>query len=165
MSIDYGIYVGPYARCIVRRVEAQRLHLTCPNAGCSKYGSTLRTEFCDRCGARTESLPEFYTADAVDAWDVRERIDDRLRTPGGDGYMAWSREQGAHLWTPNIGMPGRDMHLDSRVDFALIDITPEQARDELTRFAAFFASELALFRELYGPNAVSGHWGIIQEYT
>lgn len=60
MSISYSTYVGPYVRCEVRQIEAQRLHSTCPNAGCANYGTDVRTKFCGRCGARVESLPESY---------------------------------------------------------------------------------------------------------
>jgi len=165
MSISYGIYVGPYARCAVGTKEAQRLHITCPNAGCANHGKDVRSEFCGRCGARVESLPQAYTDDMVDQWDIRERIDDRLRSPGGDGYMRWVDEHRAHLWIPNVGMPGRDMHLEAHEDFALYDFTPGLVQVETAQFGIFFGPELAILHGAYGASAVSLHWGVIQDYS
>lgn len=165
MSINYQTYVGPYVRCVVGTKEAQRLHVTCPNAGCVNYGTDVRTPFCDRCGAKIASLPETYIDDAVDQGDLRDAIGERLINPSGDGYYFWRQVQHIHLWVPNISMPGRDPRLEEREDFALVEITPALIEEERAQFEAFFAAELAAFRKAYGEAAVTIHWGVIQDYS
>lgn len=164
MSTDYRTYVGPYARCAVARVPVTRLQITCPNTVCKNHGEGLRTPFCDLCGTRVESLPQTGSAQAVDRWDVREEINEALAGAGGDAYWRWSESNGIHLWMPNLKMPGRRPHLEDRTDFALFEITEGQIATEILQFQITFEDALTVLRERYGADAVTLHWGIIQDY-
>lgn len=164
MSISYETYVGPYVRCAVGTKEEKQAYISCPNAECPNHGMALRTPYCEKCGAKVQSLTRTFTAEAVDAWDVREKIDDRLTIPGGDAHMTWCEENHAHLWMPNVPTPWRDGHLEERADFFLQEIQIGEPAGEMLAFADFFAPELTTLRATYGVNAVSIHWGIIQYY-
>lgn len=164
MSISYETYVGPYARCANGTKEENQQYISCPNADCENHQKALRTPYCEKCGTKVQSLTRTFTAEAVDAWDVGEKIDDRLTTPGDDAHMTWSEENHAHLWMPNVSTPWRNGHLEERADFFLQEIQLGDCATEISAFADFFAPELTALRAAYGANAVSIHWGIIQYY-
>ena len=165
MSIDYGTYVGPYVRCAVGTKEIQALRIACPNPECLNYACELRTPYCHLCGKQVGSVTHTVTVDAVDVWDMRETIDDALTTPSGDAYMHWAEASRAHLWIPNRAMPGRDPHLESRVDFALVAIEPGQIQAELDAFRRQFQHQILQLIAAYGVDVVTLHWGIIQDYS
>src|SRR6266581_1239600 len=126
MSFTYDTYVGPYARCAVARAPITKLRIACLNETCKNHERDMRVKFCELCGSQTGTVSHAEMRDAVDQWEVQEEIDEALCSPGGDGYMNWTRANGAHLWKPNQHMPGRDPHLESREDFALFEITSQQ---------------------------------------
>lgn len=164
MSIDYGIYVGPYVRCVTEQVEATKERRACTNVKCEKQlGGVGDYVFCPRCGSPVGLVPYVEKADAVDQWEVRESFNDELADPSGDGYLKWARENGAHLWVPNTITPWRDCHLEAHSDFNLVEITARQVSQELTAFATQFATEIGILHERY--SRVTVHWGIIQDYS
>lgn len=164
MSADYGTYVGPYARCAVARVPVTRLQIACPNKECPNHTKGLRVPFCELCGSKVASLPHVELDFTVDQWDVQEDIHEALAQPGGDGYMRWSEANAAHLWKPNKQMPGRDPHLESREAFALFEIAAPQIAAEIAQFQVTFEDALTELRARYGADAVTLHWGVIQDY-
>lgn len=165
MSIDYRTYVGPYVRCAVGTKEIQALRIACPNAECPNHTREMRTPYCDRCGARVGSVEHTVTVDAVDVWDMREALNDTLATPSGDAYMRWAEANHAHLWISNVAVPMRDPHLESRVDFALFEITSTRVVAELDTFRRQFQNEILQLIAAYGGDAVTLHWGIVQDYS
>jgi hypothetical protein len=165
MSFTYDTYVGAYARCAVERVPVTRLQITCPTDGCENHGKGMRQSFCQLCGAKVASLPHVELDFAIDQWQVREDIDEVLVQPGGDEYVRWSEANAAHLWMPNQSMPGRDPHLDSREPFMLQEITAKQVETEILQFQITFEDVLTELRARYGADAVTLHWGIIQDYS
>lgn len=165
MSIDYRTYVGPYVRCAVGTKQIQALRIACPNAECLNHTRGLRASYCDLCGARVGNIEHTVTVDAVDVWDMRETIDDALTTPSGDAYMRWVEAERAHLWIPNRAMPGRDPHLESHIDFALSEIMPTRVQAELGGFRRQFQNEILQLIAAYGGDAVTLHWGIVQDYS
>lgn len=156
MSIDYGTYVGPYVRCVVGQVDTQKERPQCTKCG-RGYASPLG--FCHDCGGKIDMVAHIEMDDAVDDWDVREHIQDRLATPSGDGYYTWKRENHAHLWVPNINSSG--YHLDTREDFNLVEITDIGT----VAFELQFSGDIAYLRSQYGADNVTIHWGIIQDYS
>lgn len=165
MSIDYGIYAGPYVCCVVRRVPVTKLHITCPNTECKNHGRDMRSAYCDLCGGKCATLSYVELEDAVDHWDVSEAIDERLSSASGDAYARWSEENRVHLWTPNKPIQLVAGHLDAREAFALHIIGPSTIEDEIARFKATFQKDIEYLESVYGADAVSFHWGIIQDYT
>lgn len=166
MGIDYGIYAGPYVRCAVRLEPVTKLHISCPNVECKNHGDALRTPFCNLCGSKVATLKHIEMAEAVDTWDVSEAINERLATAHGDAYHGrWSQENHAHLWMPNKPLELVAGHLDAREAFALFTIEPRTIELELARFQGAFQDDLDYLRTVYGVDAVTLHWGIIQDYT
>lgn len=162
MSIDYSTYVGPYARCAAAQEPKTQLRIACLNPQCASHAQGQRTKFCSLCGSPVGTVPHTVLDDAVSEWDVRESIDERLCTPGGDAYYEWKRTEHAHLWKPNIGKIGR--RLDGREAFNLDEIATEQPAREIAQFQEFFAADLETLRAAYGAGAVTLHWGVIQDY-
>lgn len=166
MSIDYGIYAGPYARCKVSLVEVTKLQISCPNAQCKNHARGLRTMYCDLCGSKVASVPHKEMDEAVDHWDVSEAINERLATAHGDQYHGrWLQENRTHLWMPNNPLELEAGHLNAREAFALFTIEPQTIADEMARFQSAFQDDLDYLRTVYGADAVTIHWGIIQDYT
>ncbi len=163
MSIDYETYIGPYARCAVDRADVPEPYVGCSNDACVNAAKSVSSPFCPVCGAKVTTRTRLVPGFAVDAWDVRERISDRLSPPSGDGYYFWTEKQGIHLWLANQHMPGRDFSLESRADFSIAAITPADIEREIAAFAEFFAADLDVLRAVYS-GAVSLHWGIVQHY-
>jgi hypothetical protein len=167
MSTSYRTYVGPYVRCAVGIVEVAVEKRGCTNAVCENHRRTLRVAdatYCHKCGAAIGPVLYAETRDAVRAWEVLEAIDERLTDGSGDAYLRWVEKERAHIWVANVSVPGRDYQLDE-TDFALIEITPDQIRAELALFEHHFAGELITLSDLYGPGAISLHWGVVQDYT
>lgn len=166
MSITYSTYVGPYVRCGVGQIERAETRRACTNVTCENHRRTIwapEALHCHCCGAPIGDVAYTVTVDAISDWDVRDALQDRLATPGGDGFIDWSREQGAHIWIPNIGDIGH--HLEEHADFNLAEITAVSMQEELDAFAVAFQLDLNLLRQIYGREAVSVHWGIIQDYS
>lgn len=168
MGIEYRTYVGPYVRCVVGTAEVEKSRRACLTQGCQNHqrdNAGRDSAFCSLCGSPIGLVPYTVVELAVDEWDVRDALNERLATPSGDGYSFWARDEYAHLWIPNVSTPGRDYSLDERADFALMEITPEQALEERAAFTVQFQPELTVLRATYGADAVSIHWGIIQDYS
>ena len=166
MSIDYRTYVGPYVRCAVGVVSVTKERRSCANPACPGHQEEIyRAQFCQRCGSPIGKVPYTKTKDAVDAWYVIEAIDQRLTDASGDGYSRWVEQERAHIYIANVGIEGRSYHLEENADFALAEITPNQLNDEMAAFAGQFADEIAKLREMYSTEAVSLHWGILQDYS
>ena len=166
MGFSHDTYVGPYVRCAVAVIDKPELRRSCTNIACAKYGqwAPSDTAFCSRCGAPVGDVPHIARRHAVDEWDVREAIRERLTTAHGDAYDTWSIDNGVHLWKPNIATDGRDYHLKSGMDFYHIEIAPRQIEEEIAQFIQQFAAELDTLQMLYGTASVAVEWGIIQDY-
>jgi hypothetical protein len=166
MSIDYGIYVGPYVECKVQSIEVTKTRKACTKRGCPNHEREISgSAFCNLCGSPIGAVEYVETEQAVDDWPLTEAINERLTTTHGDAYYTWGRKQGIHLWKANVSTGGRDYHLESREDFALYEIAPDQIGSEVAAFEQQFARELAIFREAYGAGAVRVAWGVIQDYS
>lgn len=169
MSIDYHTYVGPYVRCRVAFVDTPSYQTGCPNQGCPRYARPSPTnggQFCSYCGTAIGQVAITEKKAAVDAWTLVDAIGHTLANASGGGAAEWERENGAHLWYTNAANDmERDYHLEEGIDFYTCEITPEQIREELAAFSQQFAEEIKLFRQHYGMNAVSVHWGVIQDYN
>jgi len=165
MSIDYGIYVGPYVRCKVDQAPVTRLQITCPNDACKNHKQPMRKPFCDLCGSKVATVPLTVMEDRIDTWDVREAIDERLCTASGDTYGRWSEENRTHLWKPNKQLGMVAGHLESREAFALFTIEPSVIGVEIARFQGAFSDDIEYLQTVYGADAVSIEWGIIQDYS
>lgn len=166
MSISYHTYVGPYVRCRVAFVDMPSYQVGCPNAKCPRFARPSSGDrHCRHCGAPIERVTVTEQRAAVDAWALVDAIGQTLTNASGDAAADWSREQGAHLWYANVETEGRDFHLETPEDFFVCEIAPGQIQAEIAAFEQQFASELALFRERYGVDAVSVRWGIIQDYS
>lgn len=165
MSIDYGTYVGPYIECRVETVQVTKTRKACTNRACKNHERQVSgSAFCNLCGSPIGPVEYTEPEHAVDQWDLSDAINETLTSAHGDGYYRWNREQGIHLWKPNVDTGGRDYHLESQEDFALFEIAPDQPAAEVVAFEAQFAAELARFRVAYGDSAVRVKWGIIQDY-
>lgn len=168
MSTNYTVYIGPYVRCTVGRVDVQREIRSCVNAACTEHTRIVWStdvQFCLRCGTTIGTVTMTETADAVDDRMVNEMVHDALVTTCGPGYRDWTREHGAHVWMANVPRDGlRNFVLEDRADFDLIDLAPDPVQAEIDAFRAAFADELTTLRGFYGATAVTVQWGIIQDY-
>jgi len=166
MSISYHTYIGPYVQCRVAFVDTPSYQVGCPNAGCPRYVQPSDGgRYCRHCGALIERVATTEQRAAVDTWALVDVIGQTLTNASGDAAADWSREQGAHLWYANVATGGREYHLETPEDFFVCEIAAGQIQAEIAAFEQQFASELALFRERYGADAVGVRWGIIQDYS
>jgi hypothetical protein len=146
-------------------VGGQNTRTACANTACQGHQEQFtRGLFCSLCGSPIADIAYSITVDSVDQYDVSEQIHERLCAPSGDAYQNWVPQNNAHLWKPNINYGGRNGHLESREGFALVLLRPNDVLNERDIFAAFFASDLARLRQVYGDDAVMVEWGIIQDY-
>lgn len=163
MGIHYSTYVGPYVRCAVGVEEVVEQIRACTNPTCPDHKQHVSSAFCRLCGSPVGDVPYRVVRDAVDDWEIREAINERLTTASGDGYFRWRRENHAHIWVPNVAAPWRDCRLEERADFNLVEIASEQVTEELAAFRRYFYPEIATLTERYG--SISIHWGVIQDYS
>lgn len=166
MSINYHTYVGPYVRCRVNYIDAPSYQIGCPNTGCPRYARPSGGDkHCRYCGAVIERVPTTERRPTVDAWMLIDAIGNTLTNASGDAAAEWSEEHSAHLWKANEETERRGYHLETPEDFYICEITAEQIREELEAFSQQFVGELEIFRSHYGADAVTIHWGIIQDYS
>jgi len=165
MSIDRGIYVGPYVECRVETVQVTKTRKACTNRTCQNHTRIISAAFCGLCGSPVKPVEYVTPEHSVDQWAMVEAISERLSSASGDAYSEWSETHNLHLWKPNKHMEGREMHLDPHEDFRADPVTPEMVIQEMTLFTLQFSAELAKFQEVYGETAVQVKWGVIQDYT
>lgn len=166
MSTTYRTYIGPYVRCAVGTVEITRQRRACTNVACPNHTQErIKDAFCSLCGSSIGDVSYTEIEDTINDWDIIEEIGEELTPAFGDAYQEWVGEHHAHIWVANVATPGRDYHLDERVDFALVEIMPDMIREEMAQFEAQFAPALAVFRSRYGAGAVTLCWGIVQDYS
>lgn len=166
MTISYHTYIGPYVRCRVAYVDTPSYQVGCPNTNCPRYARPSSGDrHCRLCGAGIERVAITERRAAVDAWALVDVIGQTLTNASGDAVAGWSEEHGAHLWYANVETAGRDYHLNTPEDFFVCEIAAGQIQEEVAAFERQFAGELDIFRTHYGPDAVSVHWGIIQDYS
>lgn len=164
--MDYSMYVGPYAQCKVGTTTEEEPFLGCTNTKCINATRDLPTKFCPDCGAPRGERIRMLTVDVVDDYDVGELLHNLLRTPSGDGYLAWSQQHHMHLWIINgSSRLERDPALDLSAAFMLDTISAEIVAREMLAFADLYSLQLQKLRKVYGADAVSLHWGIVQDYS
>jgi hypothetical protein len=165
MSYSYRTYVGPYVQCSVKIVETTETRRACINPTCRGRNRPAATAFCADCGSLIGDAPYTMRRAAVDTWDITEATNEALTGPGGDAYLIWAEQNGAHLWMANQDIPGmRDFWLEEYESFNLVQVSPDLVRIELYTFTAYFAATITALQNAYGGNNVAIHWGIVQDY-
>lgn len=163
--MDYSMYVGPYAQCKVGTTTEEEPFLGCTNTKCINATRDLPTKFCPDCGAPRGERIRMLTVDVVDDYDVGELLHNLLRTPSGDGYLAWSQQHHMHLWIINgSSRLERDPWLDTKASFFYCPLDPTRIAQEIANFTAYFVSAIETLRTIYGSDAVTVGWGILQDY-
>ncbi len=165
MSIDYNTYVGPYVRAVFQMEPSTQIDHACTNVDCKNHTRSYMTNaFCEFCGSPIGDIVRTTIKPSVDGWELTEEINERLTIAHGDAALEWSEQNRVHLWKANYKYGGRNSHLDSHEDFHLEEITPAMITDDVARFTAFFEDAIDTLRARYGEDAISIHWGIIQDY-
>lgn len=159
MSTDYSVYVGPYFKCIPKRIPLKIAKYYC--SSCSKEAKEKKN-YCADCAGKICELLEVVKnkfEEIPNTWDVMEKINDRLTTIGNN-----DREN--HFYQSNISpsIPNRITDICPK-DFDLTEeISSKTISNEIEQLKNGHGKEFALLQYLYGAKNVSICWGIITCY-
>lgn len=175
MSRDYTVYVvyvGPYLECKVVKVPTTLVATCCVNHECLNFRVNFGGEqdpFCSKCGkeigshAGTIYLEEpdntcFVDTEADDFVDISEHF----QMLAGDCIERVMDDRLVHIYLPNeFRAPG--LLFDPRDIEDVRELNPKSCVYDADRFKAQVDQTPAYLaiRDLYGPDALSWKWGVI----
>ena len=120
---------------------------------------TERT-ICPHCGSEIKVVTKTHVTDEVDISDIFEddKFCEHLLPHGEEFFYEKMSEKGVHIYTPNqIDAPGE--LFDPRGEQGAREYHPEGIQREVDAIEEM--PQLDYLRELYGANAVSVKWGVL----
>jgi len=172
MSRIYVVYVGPYLECKVVKVPTTLNTTCCVNHECPNYRCRLTGEqdpYCSKCGEPIGShatpiyLEEpdntcFVDTEADDFVDISEHF----QILSGEIIERVMDDRLVHIYLPNeTRSPG--ITFDPRDIEDIRELNPKSLVYEAAKFKAQVDQTPAYLaiRDLYGPDALSWKWGVI----
>jgi uncharacterized Zn finger protein (UPF0148 family) len=169
MSMDYTLWVGPYAKCVTPTKTVWKKVNTCSAEACrfrrNQESVGKGTNFCPKCGAKAEVIKvETEREEAeVRVEDVRDLLEDRLSL-----YDAEYGDEGKPLWVPNrcnSALPASARNIDTKYDRQTGEVMPPVHGTTVTNDKLWFEDEfddaLRILRKAYGEANVSVCWGVL----
>ncbi len=148
MGSSPHVYIGPYLRCVNGKVDAVETHHGCTQCRREETDDAL---FCNRCGGPCGPFTYPTQRDRVDAFDVSEKIKERLHFyENGD----------QDVWMPNVDVPtiDRETTPDGGV---VVPITDDMLTAETLAFRQFFEKEFRVIGQEYGAANVQIQFGVV----
>jgi hypothetical protein len=163
MGTDYTTNLGPYVECRTGKVEKTLTKNACINKKCDTYGKERSTPFCEKCGGKIDEFTYKTQGSKVDAWEVAEKLNEKLTSPMGDYIRQWEKKNNIDLWVSNIRRKGknRPFSFDPTEAVEALEITPALMADEISEFTDQFRGEISILRKEYGLENVTVKWGLI----
>ena len=169
MVITHFTFCGPYVECRVQKTSTTFQVKTCPNTSCEQHLNEMFgrcDKFCPTCGSAIGEVTVEQEVDAVNSWELEEKLGCAMIQPFGDHAETLS-EQGLHIWI-GCGMAkgAADEDPDSVDDDddeeSLREVRPDDLASELEKFSSSYKGELDQLRAAYGCDKVTVKWGVIQ---
>lgn len=160
MGVDYSVYIGPFVRCENPDVTNTESYTACATASCPKHDKQTSNKFCPECGKAISTLVRTVSAPKVDAWDVSEQLNESFFTPGTN-YGRFPFELNIDIWVPNRRLPGIAERTEEPLRGGYDEVDEDEVEAEKTALVGACGQDLAKFREIYGNNEVSVHWGVL----
>ncbi len=160
------LYCGPYVECRVGKTKTTCQRRLCANSQCELHvgGRWQPGDTCPTCGTSITEEVFVVEEDAVDPWEVEEKLDPALVQPFGR-FASVLSNQGLHIWV------GSETHEHTRDTVAqrhfslreemLAEIRPADIEQALMNFQETHAKDLDQLRIFYGPSNVTVKWGMI----
>jgi hypothetical protein len=164
VSIDRHVYLGPYVRCEVERIDELRPARGCPNQMCQGHGRGGAYAFCPTCGSQIGTTQVRVQGQRINAPLFAEcELDQQLYAT--DLGAQWEDAVQFVYFLPNVRRPAeptRHLHLVEGYDKEIeIGDTAVSPAGEISWFEAAFAPALAKLRAAYGPARVKVTWGLL----
>lgn len=161
MSAHPHTILGPYVFCKTHKVTVHDKRRLCSNKKCREYKQEIwdrkKTE-CGNCGSPIEERDVPRECDAVDACELREKMDERLQDVSSS-YELY--KEPVHLWVSNLNNSSkRKQSFYPENEVKVEQVTPELIAAEMEEFKKFFAKELATL-QTQGYDLVELRWGLI----
>jgi len=150
VGIDYGIYVGPYAKCLISKKADILRTRKCSNALCET--KPIIGEFCSTCGSKVVNVDVPCEVDVQNRAKICALLYEALISV---------KIEGCHVWYSNR-LCNFGTQIDSVRDFPLVEAFEKHVQaDEVNAFESLFEKELNILREQYGADAVFIQWGLV----
>lgn len=154
MGVSYYVFVGPFVEAPNAEIPIPRKYMGCGTTGCDYRKKESTEKFCPKCGNPIKQCEKTSVMRPSRDFDGYEELGDRLTRIHEENLP--DDKQNVAVFQPNTGKFGQKF---SAYDSSIVALNESIIADEMNRFNAFFAKDIARIGEVFGKVEVK--WGVV----